>query len=141
MAKVINLTPHPVVLTCDNGAVVTFKASGTVARVEIKQNKQMRQIEIVEGVVISIPVVVNEHSEVYGLPDPELGTYYIVSSMVATAVCRPDLFSPNTDSTAERDSTGRILGVKSFQQIFNTKAFNANMMEFMAAHPESAATK
>jgi hypothetical protein len=117
--KIINLTPHPVNLLCENGASITFKTSGTVARVDIRQERKQMDLEIAEGVVLSIPVVVNDHVEVYGLPEPQEGVFYIVSSMVASAVSRPDILSPNTDNSAERDGNGRVTGVRSLQQIFN----------------------
>ncbi|RME25645.1 MAG: hypothetical protein D6800_07370, partial [Candidatus Zixiibacteriota bacterium] len=50
--------------------------------------------------------------DVEGLPDPQDGTVYLVSSMVLSAVRgRRDVVAPDTGPTAIRDETGRITAV------------------------------
>lgn len=65
--------------------------------------------------LVSMPMNVVTRSEVYNLPEPEAGTVYIVSSMVATHVRRPDVIAPITDATCVRDASGRVISVKGFQ--------------------------
>lgn len=52
-----------------------------------------------------------QYGEVYGLPDPEEGTIYIVSAMVRSAVPhRTDVYSP-ASSLATRNELGHIVSV------------------------------
>jgi hypothetical protein len=109
VAKVVNLTPHEVNI---NG--VTFPPSGTVARVATVQTD-------VEALVFgehTFPVVHNTYGEVQGLPDPEPGTVYLVSTLVLAAleaqgIYRDDVFAPDTSPQgAIRGPDGQIKGVK-----------------------------
>jgi hypothetical protein len=110
----INLTPHEVVIS-NPYLTLSFKPSGTVTRVDMQYEKQLLDFEVTEGIKISVPVQVSPKAKVTNLPDPQEGVIYIVSSYVAQTVRRDDLVSPLTDSTAERDSNGSVLSVKSFQ--------------------------
>lgn len=107
--RVINLTPHDVVVWLENGKKVTFPKSGEVARV-VEQVEQ-------EGKVIGIPIVSKTYTEIQSLPTQFPGTIYLVSILVLQNVeGRPDVFSPDTGpGGAVRDDTGKIIGVKRFQ--------------------------
>jgi len=96
--KMINLTPHPIVII-NGGETVTLPPSGMVARV----TECEREINQINGV----PVVKIEYGNVTGLPEPAADTIYIVSAMVAQAVNRIDLFYP---ARLVRDDAGRIIG-------------------------------
>ena len=114
--KFINLTPHPVVLS--NGTLnVTFtKDRGTpTARVEQIVEERMIECEVAPGMMVSMPMNIVSRSVVYNLPEPAPGVVYIVSSMVATHVRRPDVIAPITDSSCVRDTAGRVVSVKGFQ--------------------------
>lgn len=114
--KFINLTPHPVVLS--NGALkITFAKDYNIptARVEQLIVEKTIECEVVPGMIINMPMNAVTRSTVYGLPEPEEGVMYICSSMVATHVKRPDVISPITDTTCERDASGRVISVKGFQ--------------------------
>ena len=107
--KVINLTPHAITFFQKNleeqtmSEILTVQPSGQVARVTAKT------VVIHEGLPgLPIPVTATEYGEVEGLPAPEEGTIYIVSSLVAQR-CRDrdDVFIPNE---SVRDADGRLVG-------------------------------
>lgn len=119
--KIVNLTPHEVVLFDQEGKneIARYPASGVVARVSTTEK--------VVGELEGVPLVNTEYGEVTGLPsEPEPGTYYVVSILVAQAVqsnhemyekFKGRILVPNTSPTplgVVRDEQGRIRGVKSF---------------------------
>lgn len=108
MKKMTNLTPHEVVIVCNEGNLV-IPASGAIARVAVTSE----QVDEVNG----IPVVRTVYSkEVEGLPQPEEGTIYIVSTLVAQACPdRHDLFVP---ANLIRDEQGRVVGASALQRFF-----------------------
>lgn len=112
--KFINLTPHEVVIA-NPFMNLAFKPSGSVARVEMTYEKKLIEVEVAEGMNLSIPCQTTPRAKVLNLPEPKEGILYIVSSYVAQIVKREDLVSPLTDNSAERDENGNILSVKSFQ--------------------------
>ena len=115
--KIVNLTPHSINLVTEGGTL-TIPPSGTVARVSSVQ-QVVREIEV-DGV--KIPVVETQFGQVEGLPEPQEGVLFVVSSLVAQAVTREDVVSPNTAPTplgAVRDDDGRITGIKSLQSFNN----------------------
>ncbi len=107
--RIVNLTPHEVNI---NG--VTVPPSGMVARVATIQTEA--------GTLVfgehTFPVVHNTYGEVEGLPAPEPGTIYLVSSLVlgaleAQGIYREDVFAPDTSPQgAIRGPDGQIRGVK-----------------------------
>ena len=105
MTKIINLTPHDINIISE-AENRTFPASGSIARV----SQSFSDAEPVDGV----PCQKQELGKPEGLPEPEDGTYYIVSSFVASAAGdRNDLLVPNT-GRAIRDEKGHIIGVPGF---------------------------
>lgn len=105
--EVVNLTPHAVtVLTGD--IMKTIPPSGKVVRVS--QNCEPC------GELNGMSVVLCHEGEPRGLPEPKEGTVYLVSSVVAKAVRRRDVLSPDTsDDGVIRDGSGYILAVKRLQ--------------------------
>ncbi len=107
--RIVNLTPHEVNI---NGVAVP--PSGTVARVATVQ----RDVGTVVFGETTIPVVQNTYGAVEGLPGPEPGTVYLVSSLVlgaleAQGIYREDVFAPDTGPQgAIRGPDGQIRGVK-----------------------------
>jgi hypothetical protein len=109
VAKVINLTPHEIRI-----GEATFPPSGVVARVATVQTDA--------GAVVfdghTFPVVHNTYGAVEGLPDPEPGTVYLVSTLVLSAleaqgIYRDDVFAPDTSPQGViRGEDGQIKGVK-----------------------------
>lgn len=102
--KVINLTPHAVVIT--DGP--TFEPSGTVARVSVSQ--------VDDGVIAGVPVKKQTFGDIIDLPAPAPDTVYIVSAIVLAAAKeagRTDCVAPDT-SNAVRDEQGHIVSVPGF---------------------------
>ena len=101
MKNFVNLTPHAIVL--NNGQ--TIPASGVVARV-----KQTTTDFDADGVAVAT------WGEIENLPQPNEGTIYIVSGLVASAAHgRTDVVSPATNHPqTKRDENGHILSVPGF---------------------------
>jgi len=109
--KIVNLTPHDVVVRTNAGDLV-FPASGAMARVTSSQ--------IADGDIDGIPVMKTVFGEVEGLPDPQPDTVFIVSGIVMTALkgSRSDVVQPDTSPAgAVRDDSGRIIAVRGFQRV------------------------
>ena len=97
MAKLVNLTPHAIVV-----AGITIPPSGQVARVTMRQWNM--------GLINGIPIVREIPDELVGLPEPTDGTLYIVSRVVAAAAgLRDDILVPGNPV---RDDQGKIIGVE-----------------------------
>lgn len=97
-----NYTPHEVVLC---GRV--YSSEG-IARCAVSST--------VIGDVDGIPVNAKAYEEVVGLPEPEEGTYFIVSTLVAQAVKgkRDDCLVPDE---LLRDEQGRIVGANALARV------------------------
>jgi hypothetical protein len=108
--QLINLTPHEItIIRGDNKIVVP--PSGVVARVATTR----RVVATIEVDGISIPVNRVEFGQAENLPEPQPGTWYIVSAIVAQAVpVRDDLVVP--DDTV-RDEQGRIVGARALARV------------------------
>jgi len=113
--KLVNLTPHEIVLVRDDVRLV-FPPSGTVARCEVLREELYRIVVANDdGSEVSIPITSVVFGDVTGLPLDEDGTMYIVSSLVAQALPnRDDLLIP--DDTV-RDEHGRIVGCRSLSEV------------------------
>lgn len=102
-----NCTPHEVAVLVGD-SMIRVAPSGNVVRL----NTHCKPC----GDVMGIPVVVCKEGEPRGLPEPEDGVVFIVSSVVAKMVKRNDVMSPDTsDAGAIRDGNGYIIGVKQLQ--------------------------
>lgn len=101
---IVNLTPHTVNEVETNSK---FQPSGKVARVSTQYIQQ--------GDVDGIPLFVVKYGEVEGLPEPEEGTMYVVSSLVLEAMrgVRTDLIAPGE---LVRDEQGQPIGCKGFKK-------------------------
>jgi len=100
--KFINYTPHNIVIRLPDDTDIVFPSNG-VARVPTRRKAQ----EPIDG----IPRTRVTDGEIRGLPKPEEGIIYIVSSKVRKASDRKDLASPDTDK-AIRDEYGQIIAVR-----------------------------
>lgn len=104
MVKIINLTPHEIII---NSKV--FLPSGQIARVEEK-NDIIRTISV-DGVEISI--IKKTFGKVQHLPAQQAGeeeTIFVVSLLVAQAANRPDVL---TVGETIRNEKGQVVGAKS----------------------------
>lgn len=100
MATFINCTPHNINVRKTDGSIVTFERSGIIARCTEMRN----DVEEVNGIMLRKVVF----GEVYDLPDPVPGTFYIVSMAVRAALpSRGDLVSPGA---LMRDGNGQPIG-------------------------------
>lgn len=114
MTKLINLTPHAIMMVNDEGEnILTINPSGDVARVT-QSTKKLTTVTV-DGLVI--PVTQNTYGELVNLPEQKDGVSLIVSAMVASAgekLGRKDLFIPNE---TVRNEKGFIVGCKSLGKI------------------------
>lgn len=108
---VINLTPHEIVVR-RSGSDAVIRPDGRVARV-------VANCQIV-GDALGVPVVRTTWGAIEGLPDPEPGVIYLVSTAVAQAAAaagRDDVLAPDTGpESAVRDDAGRIIAVRRLQR-------------------------
>jgi len=114
--KIINMTPHAIVVKeplviespLNNGRearCVTYEPSGSVVRMETESYWSQK----VDGFDVHQNIVVGSN-----LPEPEEGTYLLVSAMVLSAFPeRADLLAPDTGN-AERNDKGHIVSVPGF---------------------------
>ncbi len=110
MAKIINLTPHDVVLIISEERSVTFPSYAAVRPIPRVSSRTVS-----DGDIDGFPLTRTEYGEVENLPEPKDGVWYIVSAMVAgRCPDRRDLVIPNE---AVRDEKGRIIGCRSFGRI------------------------
>ncbi len=104
MSKIINKTPHDVVILDINGKEIKrFRPEGS----NLRLNAEVRRV----GTVGKIPITKSKWKEVQGLPVYEEGVYYIVSQLIkAFLPHRKDLFIP---AEIVRDEKRRIVGCRS----------------------------
>lgn len=90
--KLVNLTPHDIVLQAEDGVRQVVPPAGTTARVAVVASEEQARLP-----GVSVPIQgPNQWGDVEGLPEPEWGTVYIVSALVAEKVKRPDVVMPGT---------------------------------------------
>ena len=106
--KVVNLTPHPIVVECKDGVRKTYHPSGEVARVEME--------DICVAYLDGIPVYKGKVKKVTGIPNPQPGVVYIVSLFVLQhCKDRHDLVAPDTNG-AIRNKDGQIEAVRGWRK-------------------------
>lgn len=107
--NIINLTPHDIIIVGeDDSILLTVKPSG-LARVQATT--------VATGnTAYGIPITKTKFGEVQGLPEPNDGTAFVVSRMVAESLPgRRDLLIPNE---SVRDKDGNIVGCRSLTHAF-----------------------
>lgn len=104
-----NLTPHAINILDDQGQeILVVPASGVIARCS--------QREEVLSVIDGITVTRQTFGEVQDLPEPEEGTNYIVSRLVASALPeRRDLLIPGP---LVRDDQGQPRGCRGLSVVY-----------------------
>lgn len=106
--QIINLTPHAIRLLGNDSVLIP--SAGKVARCSI--NRERLGMININGV--RVPLLKNTLGKVYGLPRPEVGRLYIVSSVVAQACSeREDLLI--VDGVIRRN--GYIRGARALAKI------------------------
>lgn len=102
-SRVVNCTLHPITIVKNGVVIRTIPASGKVARLSVSTEPA--------GGVMGIPVTRTVFGEPVGLPEPEVGTCYIVSQLVKNALPeRDDLVVP---AEVVRDAAGNVIGCRS----------------------------
>lgn len=110
--KVVNLTPHEITIMDNEGRVIKRFPSDGIARLSTR-TVHCKPFVMDDRVII--PSSKTVFGEVENLPDPEEGTIYIVSNLIAQAnPDRRDLVIPNE---SVRDEKGRIIGCRSLGRI------------------------
>lgn len=102
--KFINLTQHDLTIILENGNDLVLPASGEVARVTFST----QQVDKVDGIPIYKTIY---EPEVTGLPEPEDGTIFIVSSLAAQTARRHDVLAP---TKLIRDNDGQVIAASGF---------------------------
>lgn len=102
--KFVNLTQHDLTIVLENGDGLVLPASGEVTRVTFST----QQVDEVIGIPIFKTVY---EPEVTGLPEPEDGTIFIVSSLAAQTVKRRDVLAP---TKLIRDDDGQVIAAGGF---------------------------
>lgn len=111
MATIKNLTPHCVSIISEDGNVLT----------EIPSTGAARATQVAEpiGAINGIPLVKMAFGPTDGLPAPQDGTYYIVSTITAQAAKAEGRPVGDLLTTADpvRDTAGRIIGCRRLAQV------------------------
>jgi hypothetical protein len=107
----VNLTPHDITIIREGKESLNIKASGTVARAE----QRREQVGTVDGVPVNHVV----YGKTIGLPAPQDGVAYIVSSLTAQAVkaTEPSRRDVYITDDAVRDTDGHIIGCRALAQV------------------------
>ena len=124
--NICNLMPHEIIVFTEDGEKVFIPSSGYVSRCSVHTRKSGNILLNVDGVDKLFGTVeqVFEHpqlrkiggKEVLKFPDPIKDHVFIASTMVARALRRPDVLSPDTTvRSAIRGDTGHIVAVSRLQ--------------------------
>lgn len=110
MAKLVNLTPHPITIVLKDGRKVTLPSEGVVRVRELREDAG--DIEFEGG---TVPLCRKFLSDIEWLPEPKEGVIYIVSLLAAQKAWqlgRADVVAPGDYI---RDEEGRIIAIASLQ--------------------------
>lgn len=102
--KFVNLTQHDLTIVLENGDGLVLPASGEVARVTFST----QQVDEIAGIPIFKTIY---KPEVTGLPEPQDGTIFIVSSLAAQTAKRRDVLAP---TKLIRDNDGQVIAAGGF---------------------------
>ena len=99
--KFVNLIGHDITIS----GHATLPKCDNPCRVETQQ--------MIIGKLAGVPIAKTEFMKIMNLPDPEDGTYYIVSRIAMDYVPfkREDVFCVDTGPTSIRDENGQVIAV------------------------------
>ena len=107
-AEIVNLTPHKILVFNETNKVVCEIASSGVARAESEI--------VTSGNLAGIPIKKVHFGKPIGLPDFELGKWFVVSRVTAEAAKFAGRDTSDLLLTVDsvRDESGRIVGCRGF---------------------------
>lgn len=109
--RIVNLCPHPIQIISpwNSSEIITLPQSGNIAR----KDKRPDDIEKHAG----FPIVREIYGEIYGLPDEEEGTLYVVSAPVLSVLndSRKDVVALGKQI---KDQLGKSVSALSFRRRF-----------------------
>ena len=119
MTRFLNLTPHVVRVylgRADDPLLeqdlpsrwLVLPVTGRIAHVD--------QVDDYRHDIERVRVLHHSIGAVTGLPDPEPGVVYVVSSVGGRTAMRADCLSPDTKSAAIYDASGEMYGVRRMQR-------------------------
>ena len=109
--KIVNLTGNDITIVGNYRQVVAmYPRSSKSATIHFER-------EVIRQINGKIPLVKIPPEMIWieGVPDPEPGVIYVVSSVIAQHLKRPDVVSPDTAPGGVVKVNGRLIGVRGFQ--------------------------
>jgi len=105
--RIVNCTPHPISFFKEGiERPDVFFPSGNSIRVKSEHE--------VTDPIGEYGCVKVRRGECEGIPEPEEGTFFLVSAMVFDATTRSDVIAPDTGPTCIRNEQGQVIGVTRF---------------------------
>ena len=106
MARIINLTPHNVLVVTEDGRKIEFPPEGVVARAA--------QVTRPDGTLEGVPMARVSYGKPEGLPAPERDVYLIVSALTISAAREAGRSTSDLLTVADpvRDAEGRVIGCR-----------------------------
>ena len=111
--KIVNLTAHVLNIVC-KGTTLSVEPSGKIARLKEKVFETLPSLIVSTGWgrdnYHEVPVVVKGMEQIIDLPEPEEGTMFVASALVAQEAVnagRVDVLCPGT---LVRDDKGVVVG-------------------------------
>lgn len=108
--KLVNLTRHPIVIRPAAGGELTIAPDGRLAL--IATTFVVAGTLDVDGVAVHVSAT--QFGQPQGVPEPEPGVVFIVSTPMAQKLARADVLSPDTGPTAIREA-GQVVAVRGLQ--------------------------
>lgn len=109
--KIVNLTGNDITIVGNYQQIVATIPRGN------KQATIRFEREVIRQINGRVPLVriPDEMISIEGVPDPEPGVLYVVSSIIAQNLRRPDVVSPDTAPGGIVKVNGRLIGVRGLQ--------------------------
>ena len=102
----VNLTQHKIVIRAEGQLDMVIEPTAPAARMAVKS--------VADGTIEGVPVYRQEFGKVENLPEPTDGVVFVTSTLIAQAVKRFDVVSPDTGPTAIREN-GQVVAVRGLQ--------------------------
>ena len=124
--EIVNFMSHDLnIVNSKREVIFCQRPSNFVARVDLTSTRESSIIVGKSPNYVEIPVVRVKPANIkvqdrqgnkFPFPEPAAGRVYVVSTLVAGIIRRPDILSPDTTSAgAVRDGDGELFAVKQLQ--------------------------